>query len=82
MSSIPKTKLCCRDRSNLVWSVMKTRQDNDVTQRMGLVYVENDIELLRHIGSSVVFEETKHHNDETDHTGGSTPKKKLNCHNQ
>ena len=54
---------------------MKTRQDNDVTQRMGLVYVENDIELLRHIGSGVVFEETKHHNDETNHTGGSTPNK-------
>ena len=31
---------------------MKTRQDNDVTDRIGVVYTENDIELPWSIGSS------------------------------
>ena len=39
-------KQSCRNRSDQVWFVTKTKQDNDVTDQLGLVNVENDIELL------------------------------------
>ena len=55
---MPKMKLGCRDRSNLVLSMIKTRQDNDVTRCTGVVYIENDIELLGPIGPSVVVTKT------------------------
>ena len=35
----------------------KTKQDNDVTDHIGLVYIENDIELSRTIGSSAISDE-------------------------
>ena len=38
-------KLSCRDISNHVPSMMKTKQDKDVIDCMGLVYVEIEIEL-------------------------------------
>ena len=41
-----KLKLNCRNLSDLVWYVMKTRVDNEVTDRTGEVYSENDNELL------------------------------------
>ena len=34
--------------------MMKTRQDNNVTDRIGLVYVENDIELSGPIWRGIV----------------------------
>ena len=34
------------DRFDQVQSIMKTREDNNMTNRTGEVYVENDIELL------------------------------------
>ena len=40
-----KTQLSCRDRSDRVWSMTKTRQDNDIINHKGAVYVENEIEL-------------------------------------
>ena len=41
-----KTKLSYRDQSNHVRYVMKTGQNNNVTNCIGLVYAETDIELL------------------------------------
>ena len=37
----PKTKLSCLDQSDLVWFVMKTRQDNDVAYHTSAVNAEN-----------------------------------------
>lgn len=45
MWSMPKMKLSCHGRSGWVRSVMKTRLENDVIDRIGLVYVEIKIEL-------------------------------------
>ena len=38
-------KLNCRDWSNHVRSMMKTRQDNNVTDHIGSTYAEIEIEL-------------------------------------
>ena len=40
-----KMKLSYHDQSDLVWSVVKTRQDNDVTNYIGLIYAEIETEL-------------------------------------
>ena len=45
MRSMSKMKLICCSQSNWVQHVMKTRQDNNVIDHIGLVYVEIDIEL-------------------------------------
>ena len=45
MQSTPKTKLSYRDQSNQVQFVMKIRLNNDVTNRIGAIYVENETEL-------------------------------------
>ena len=50
-----ETELSCR--SNRVWFVKKTKQDNDVTNRIGLVYVETEIELSGPLWSGVVYDE-------------------------
>ena len=42
-----KNKMSCHGRSDRVWSMMKTRKNNDVINRIDLVYVENSTELLR-----------------------------------
>ena len=39
-------KQSCRNRSDQVWFVTKTKQNNDVIDQLGLVNAENDIELL------------------------------------
>ena len=39
-------KLNYRDLSNQVWSMMKTRQENDVTDHIGVFYSKNITELL------------------------------------
>ena len=49
---------CC-DRSDQVPFVMKTRQDNDVIDRKGAKYVENDNELLLSIKSSDDYDENQ-----------------------
>lgn len=40
-----KTKLSCREQSDRVQFVIKTRLNNDVTDSIGLVYAENKTEL-------------------------------------
>ena len=44
--STSKLKLNYRDLSNQVWPMMKTRQDNDVTNRTGMIYTENNTDIL------------------------------------
>lgn len=50
--SMSKTKLSYHVQLNLVLSMIKTRQDNDMTDRIGLVYAKTKTELL---GSSFPF---------------------------
>ena len=57
MWSIPKTKLICHDQSNQVWSVTKTREDNNMIDHIGLVYVEIKTKLLRPIWHGAIYEE-------------------------
>ena len=45
----------------------KTKQDNDMTDRVGVVYAENDTQLVGPIGSGVVYDETRQDNDMIDH---------------
>ena len=42
---ILKTKLSFHDRLDWVWSIIKTRQDNNVKGCNGAIYAKNDIEL-------------------------------------
>lgn len=49
--------LNCRDRSNRVLSMMKTRQANNVTDRTNLIYAENKTNLPCPIKSSVMCDE-------------------------
>lgn len=49
MRSTPKIKLSYRDRSDRVRFVMKTRVDNDIINRIDLVYVEIETKLSRPI---------------------------------
>ena len=50
-------KLSCRDQSDQMPSMKKTWQDNDVTDHIGLVYVEIEFELLGPIWPFSVYEE-------------------------
>ena len=52
-----KSKLNCWDLSNHVWFVMKTKLDNDVTNRISLVYAETKIELSRPIWPGIICDE-------------------------
>ena len=54
---MPKLKLNYRDLFEQVQFVMKTRQDNDVTNCTGAVYTENEIELSWLIRSSIDCDE-------------------------
>lgn len=54
--------LCQKKKSfhdwlNQVWSFTKTKQDNDVTDHIGLVYVEIEVELLGSISLGMVCDE-------------------------
>ena len=51
-----KTKLSCHDKSYQVWYRTKTKHDNNMTDHIGLVYVENKIELLWLIWQGVIWE--------------------------
>ena len=50
---MPKKKLSCHDRSDQVRSVMKTKNDNNVTDPTRVAYAENKMELSRPIGLGV-----------------------------
>ena len=57
--STPKTKLSYRDRLDRVSFVMKTKQENDVIDRIGAVYAKNDNELLSSIKSGADSDENQ-----------------------
>ena len=57
MRSTPKMKLSCHDRLDRVWSMTKTRQDNDMTDHIVLFYTKYKTELLGPIYPGVVFDE-------------------------
>lgn len=50
-----KMKLNYRDQSDRVMYVTKTKQDNDMTDYIGAVYAENDIEPSGPIKPSAIF---------------------------
>ena len=53
------TKLNCCDQSNWVPFVIKTKQDNDMTNCKGAVYAKNNIELSWLIGLGVDGDENQ-----------------------
>ena len=55
MWSTPKSKLNYHNRLDRMRSIKKTRQDNDVTNRTGVIFVEYDIELSRLMGHYAVY---------------------------
>ena len=57
-------KLNCHDRFNRVRSMTQTKQDNDVIDHIGMVYVENKIEL-----SCLIRKKMTHDNDVIDRIG-------------
>ena len=59
------TKLSYHNQSNQVWPITKTKQDNDMTDCIGLVYVENNTELSGPIGPGVVSAKIRQDNDVT-----------------
>lgn len=52
-------KLSYHGLSIRVWYVIKTNQDNDVTDHIGVIYTENEIKLLWPIGSDVDYSKNK-----------------------
>ena len=56
VQSMLKTILNYHAQSNWVLYVMKTKQDTDVTDRIGAVYTKNNIELLWTIWSSADYD--------------------------
>ena len=54
---MPKMILNFYDQSNWVFTLMKTRQDNYVTDRKDAVYAKNEIELLWLIESGTIYDE-------------------------
>ena len=46
--------------------VIKSIQDNDVTNHTSAVYVKNDIELLGLIGPGTIYDKTRQDNDVID----------------
>ena len=55
--SMSKMKLNCYDRSDGVLSMIETKQDNDVTNRISVVYTEIRTELSWMIRQDVVYYE-------------------------
>ena len=45
MCSMSKMILSYGDQTDRVWYMTKTSQDNNIGERIGAVYVKNDIEL-------------------------------------
>ena len=57
--STSKIKLSYHDWSDWAWFVMKSSEDNNVTNCIGLVYVEIKIKLTRLIELGVIYDENK-----------------------
>ena len=65
----PKSELNYHDRLDRMRSITKTRQDNDVINHKGVIFIEYDTELLRPNGHCVVYDEDQTRNDVIDHIG-------------
>ena len=52
-------KLNCYDRADKVYSMEKTRQENDMTNRIGAVYIKIEIEMSLSIRQDVVNHENQ-----------------------
>lgn len=77
MSSMLKTKLSYRDRLDQVRSMMKTKQDNDVTDCMDMVYVETKLN-YQDLSNWVWFVlKTKQDNNVTNSTGEVYPENDI-----
>ena len=69
MWSTTKTQLSYYDRLDKVWYVTKTRQENNVTDRISQFTLKPKLN-YRHISNKVRFVmKTKMYNDMTDHIG-------------
>ena len=55
--SIPKSELSYHDRLNSVQLMTKTRQVNDIIDRIGALCTKNEIELLWSIRRDTVYDE-------------------------
>ena len=55
--SLQNMILNCKNQSDSVQFIMKTTQDNDVSDHTGVISIEYDIELSRPITLSVVYDE-------------------------
>lgn len=67
MRSTPKIRLSSHDQSYWVQSMKKTRQDNDLIDHIGVVYVEKYTKLLRPTRPDVAYTKIRHDNDVTNH---------------
>ena len=77
----PKSELNCHDRLDRMRSIAKTRQDNDVIDHKGVIFIEYDTKLLRPNGHCAVYDEDQTRNDLIDKVC-FTLKTKPNCYDQ
>lgn len=52
-----KSKLNYHDRLDMMRSIRKSKQDNDMANHTGVISIDYDIELLRMIEQCAVYEE-------------------------
>lgn len=60
-----------------MWFITKTKQDNNITDRRGLIFIEYDIKLSRLNGQCAVQDENETR-QQRDQSYGSTLRQKLN----
>lgn len=63
-----KSKLNYHDRSDRMWSTMKSRWDNNVTDCVGVIFIEYDIGLSSLNKYCEIYDEERQDNDVIDHT--------------
>ena len=66
---MPKVIMSCRDLSDWVPFVLKTKKDNNVTDRTSAVYAKNDVKLSWPIKSDATMMKTRQDNDVTNLIG-------------
>ena len=64
---MPKMKLSCYERLDQVKYLMKTKHENDVINRISLVFIKTEIELSRLISLGGVCDENQMDNYLTNH---------------
>ena len=52
-----KLELNYHDWLDKMWSIMKNREDNEVTDRTGVIFAQQDTKLLRLIWWGIVYDE-------------------------